>query len=198
MLSAARRELFKALHNSTMEMLHINVAFWSVYSHFGTLLASRPQPGVYYLDEFTQTHQKTTLDFDCVDLTATNAVPHYRKLNENPRTSFFFRGKKKIFVILTWIVLLLKHLKMKQKITQKTQKPMLINHLYTDTEAVLHSSFRPLDSFYAQVCWFQIGSLVETISAFWLCFFTVNKSNLASDRWSCVTTELLPNCTKLM
>lgn len=116
MLSAApRRKLFKALHNSTMEMLHINVAFWSVYSHFRTLLASRPQPGDYYLDEFTQTHQKSTLDFDCVDLTATNAIPHFRKLNENPRSSFFFRGKKKIFVILTWSVLPCKHLKMKQK-----------------------------------------------------------------------------------
>lgn len=116
MLSAAhRRKLFKALHNSTMEMLHINVAFWSVYSHFRTLLASRPQPGDYYLDEFTQTHQKSTLDFDCVDLTATNAIPHFRKLNENPRSSFFFRGKKKIFVILTWSVLPCKQLKMKQK-----------------------------------------------------------------------------------
>lgn len=64
------------------------------------------------------------------------------------------------------------------QITQNAQKLMIIKHLYTYTDAVLHSSF----SFYAQVCWFQIGPLIETISAFWFCFFTLNKSNIVSDR----------------
>lgn len=52
------------------------------------------------------------------------------------------------------------------QITQNPQKLMLIKHLYTSTEAALHSSSCPLDSFYARVCWCQIGPLVETISAF--------------------------------
>lgn len=116
-----------------MGRLHTNVEFLSVYSHFGMLLSSRPWTAVYYLDEFTQTHQKTTSNIDCDD---PDSYKRFHNL-ENPTKahSLFLIGKKKkekriaLFLLeIPW-----KHPKMEQKqrsdqITQKIREKFVMKH----------------------------------------------------------------------
>lgn len=73
-----------------MERLHINVAFLPVYSHFGMLLSAWATEAVYYLDQFTQTHQKTTSNSVGVDPDSYKRFHDLEKIKKKTQKPTFF------------------------------------------------------------------------------------------------------------